>query len=83
LLLKAIDDDQVNNNAGWHKDGTNYVTQFSGYKKRIYNYSVNGTMTLRQKFVSIKTTLTGFTTNTYFKSLVWAVFINTWVSCGN
>jgi len=75
LLLKSIDKDQAEPG----KWTSSEVTQFSGYKKRIYNISINGTYTLVQKFNQIKTVLTGFagqTTVIYKK--VHAVFIETW-----
>lgn len=74
-LLSSIDADQQV--AG--KWTTNEINTFLGYKKKIYNVSINTTITATQKFTTIKQTLltfAGSTTTVYQK--VHAVFIVSW-----
>jgi hypothetical protein len=81
LLLRAIDDSQAYN-PDWNNTGTNYINQFLGYKKRIYNISTNTSTsaTARSRFLSIQTVLKGFFTgNVYFQKLVWGIFVEPWV----
>jgi hypothetical protein len=71
ILLSSIDKAQQSWSSG-------NVTQFSGYKLRIYNYSKNITLTDSQKFNSIKTVFTGFAGSTTLKQMVMSIFITGW-----
>jgi hypothetical protein len=74
-LLSSIDADQQVSG----KWTSSEINTFLGYKKKIYNLSVNTTITVSQKFTRIKQVLTSFagsTTTVYQK--VHAVFIVSW-----
>jgi hypothetical protein len=57
------------------------ISQFAGYKLRIYNLSkaqTTATANITATYRSIVSVLKGFSTNTSFQTLVWSIFIQSW-----